>query len=102
MVPFCEDKNPRWLVSVYRVANVIVGCLIGALGSIVILPRSASSILRERIARQVKLAGESSEAVLHAAADAFSGEMAPLALRERTTSLLCRGCDLWFEVMFFS
>jgi hypothetical protein len=82
VLPFCEDLKTRWLIAVYRIANVIIGCIIGALGSIVILPRSASDILQERIARQVKLAGECSEAVLHAAADAFSGVMIPIALRD--------------------
>lgn len=80
LLPFDIKQEPRWLHSMYRVINVIVGCLIGALGSILILPRSTTSILKERISRQVKLAGESSEAVLHASADAFSGEMMPLSL----------------------
>lgn len=80
ILPFYVAEKSQWRKSVYRIANVLVGCLIGAFGSVVVLPRSTASILRKRIDRQITLAGEASEAVLHGAADVFSGKLRPLPL----------------------
>lgn len=82
ILPFYSDEEPRWRKGVWRVLNVILGCILGAICSVVIFPRSTTSILREKVEKQVQLAGESSEAVLHAAADAFSGHLNPLALAD--------------------
>jgi hypothetical protein len=75
MLPFGLDKDPKWELGVWRVCNVIVGCLLGALGSIFVWPKSTMAVLHEKTARQVKLAGEASEAVLHMAADYFAGKV---------------------------
>lgn len=82
ILPFYTDEEPKWRKGVWRVINVILGCIIGAIGSVVLFPRSTTSILREKVDKQVKLAGDSSQAVLHAAADAFSGHLNPLALAD--------------------
>jgi hypothetical protein len=79
--PFYQTDNP-WEKAVFRVLNVAIGSVIGTVGSVIVLPRSTSSLLLKRIQDQCKLAGESAEAVLHAAADVFSGEMAPLKFSE--------------------
>jgi hypothetical protein len=71
--PFYDGDDPRWLRALYRVQNVIIGCILGAFGSMVLLPKSTNQILTEQIHRQIRLAGEVSEAVLHEAADSFSG-----------------------------
>ena len=73
MLPFGLEEDPKWLRGVWRVVNVIVGCLLGALGSIVVCPKSTTDVLHDKAARQVKLAGEAAEAVLHLAADCFAG-----------------------------
>lgn len=75
MLPFGLDEDPKWELGVYRVINVVVGCLLGAVGSMVVCPKSTTDVLHEKTARQVKLAGEASEALLHTASDFFAGRI---------------------------
>lgn len=75
MLPFGLDKERKWELGVWRICNVIVGCVLGALGSIVVCPKSTAAVLHEKAARQVHLAGEASEAVLHLAADLLAGKV---------------------------
>lgn len=75
MLPFSLDEDPKWLRGVYRVINVIVGCLIGALGAITVCPKSTTQVLYEKAAKQVKMAGDASEAIMHMSADFFAGRI---------------------------
>lgn len=72
VLPFYTDNEPKWEKGMYRVTNVVVGCLLGAGLSISILPRSTTGVLRNKMELQVQLAGEASQAVLHEAAGSFS------------------------------
>jgi hypothetical protein len=83
MLPFGLYEDPKWEAGVWRVMNVIVGCLLGAIGSIAVCPRSTSAVLHDKTARQVKLAGEASEAVLMSAAAALSGRIQVERLAEQ-------------------
>lgn len=83
LLPFYCTEEKKWLRAMYRVINVIVGCIIGAGLSISVLPRSTVRILRRKIETQILLAGEASQAVLHNAADSFSeSAYVPIALAE--------------------
>lgn len=75
ILPFYTDEDPKWKKGVYRVANVIIGCGIGAVGALVCWPRSTKAVLRDKIQAQVKLAGEASEAVLVFASETFAKRM---------------------------
>jgi hypothetical protein len=75
MLPFGTEASPKWELGVWRVINVIVGCLLGAAGSIAVCPRSTTQVLHDKTARQVKLAGEASEALLTTASDFFAGRV---------------------------
>lgn len=75
MLPFALDEDPKWKRGVWRITNVIVGCVLGAVGSLLLAPRSTSKVLHDKTTRQVRLAGEASEAVLLQAAAAFSGQI---------------------------
>jgi len=75
LLPFGLDEEPKWSRGVWRVCNVIVGCFLGALGSVAVCPKSTTDVLHEKTARQVKLAGEAAEAVLHLAADCLAGKV---------------------------
>ena len=81
LFPFLQANDP-WQTAYFRILNVTIGCIIAAIGSMVILPRSTTDMLLQRIQKQCQLAGESSEAVLHAAADVFSGDLTPQTARE--------------------
>lgn len=59
----------------YRILNVIIGSAIGALGSIVIAPKSTTDVLYSKAYRQVTMAGEAAEAVMNVAADFFAGRI---------------------------
>ena len=73
MLLFGLDEDPKWHLGVWRICNVIVGCILGAIGSIVGCPQSTSTVLHDKMVHQVKLAGMASEAVLLSAATALSG-----------------------------
>jgi len=72
LLPFYSDQEPKWTKAIYRVTDVVMGCLMGAFLSITILPRSTVRILRHKMERKITLAGEASQAVLYYAADSFS------------------------------
>ncbi|KAL7570065.1 hypothetical protein ACA910_017100 [Epithemia clementina (nom. ined.)] len=73
ILPFYMDQgDKRWETSLYRVLNVLIGCIMGAALSVFILPRSTVEILQRKIESQIRLAGQASMAVLHHAADHFS------------------------------
>jgi len=67
-----DPKNKRWIKAMFRIMNVLVGCVLGAVLSVSILPRSTVQILQRKIENQIKLAGEASQAVMHIAAENFS------------------------------
>ena len=76
MIPFgTPTTDPKWELGAWRVVNVMVGCALGALGSIVVCPKSTTDVLFEKTARQVRMAGEASEAVLHVASEFLSGRI---------------------------
>jgi len=75
LLPFGYDDDPKWKHGVWRICNVIVGCILGAVGSIAVCPRSTTAVLFDMTTKQVKLAGEASEAVLLSAAAALSGRV---------------------------
>jgi hypothetical protein len=70
-----NNDDPLWSHGIIRVINVVIGCLLGAMGSIVICPKSTADVLYEKTARQVRLAGEASEALMQSASDYFSGRV---------------------------
>ena len=73
LLPFATDPDPKYERALYRVMNVIVGCAIGALGSIVVCPKSTQDVLREKTVRQVDWAGDACCAVMELAADYLGG-----------------------------
>ena len=75
MLPFAVDADPKWETGVWRVINVVIGCFLGAIGSIIIAPKSTTAVLHDKAARQVKMAGDAAEAVLHTASDFFAGRI---------------------------
>lgn len=64
VLPFYTDNEKEWKSAVFRIANVIIGCGIAAIGAILLWPRSSMSVLGDAVQEQVKFAGEASEAVL--------------------------------------
>ena len=82
MLPFSADADPKWFRGVMRIVNVVIGCLLGALGAVAICPKSTSAVLHDKTARQVKLCGEAADAVLTMAADHFAGKVTVLGLAD--------------------
>jgi hypothetical protein len=83
LVPFYGGGDRKWYRAVMRILNVLIGCAIGACGSVVFWPRSTVTTLFEKLQTQVNLAGDSSLAVLHAAGDLFhSDKLNPLGLAD--------------------
>jgi hypothetical protein len=82
ILPFALDAEPKWKPAMMRVINVTIGCTIGAMGALVVCPRSTRKVVAEKTAHQYVLAGEASEAVLLTAAEAFSGRITPQMLSQ--------------------
>lgn len=74
--PFLESSE-GWKKAAFRLLNVAIGSFIGTAGSIVVLPKRTTALLVQKIHKQVELAGEASEAIMHSASDAFSGKNKP-------------------------
>lgn len=75
LMPFYDASDRPWEKALYRVRNVLLGCVLGVALSCAVFPRPTVSILDAKIVRQIELAGEAAEAVLHTAADAFAEEV---------------------------
>lgn len=75
ILPFSENEDPKYGRAVSRVLNVVIGCIIGGLGSIIIVPKSTTDVLYAKASRQVSMAGEAAEAVLNVSADFFAGRI---------------------------
>ena len=82
LLPFALDAEPKWKPALYRVINVSIGCTIGAIGAILVCPRSTRRVVITKTAHQYSLCGEASEAVLLTAAEAFSGRIQPQMLSQ--------------------
>ena len=100
LLPFGTDAtagtgHPTWQRGVMRVVNVMVGCLLGALGAILVCPKSTAAVLHEKTSRQVHLCGEASWAVLHLAADQFAGKVHVHALAEELMASPLQTTQRW-------
>ncbi|KAL3916582.1 MAG: hypothetical protein SGILL_005112 [Bacillariaceae sp.] len=75
LMPFSLDKDPKWQLAVFRVMNVVVGCAVGALTAVAICPKSTMDVLYAKASKQVRMAGEASDAVLEVAAGVFANKV---------------------------
>jgi hypothetical protein len=75
LLPFSLDKDPKWELAMYRVMNVIVGCAVGALTAIMVCPKSTMDVLYAKASKQVRMAGEASDAILNVAAGVFANKV---------------------------
>mmetsp|Transcript_13942 Transcript_13942/g.30263 ORF Transcript_13942/g.30263 Transcript_13942/m.30263 type:complete len:523 (+) Transcript_13942:114-1682(+) len=87
IMPFYSLHDKPWRKSVYRISNVVIGCFLGVGLSMLVFPRPTVPILQDKMTKQIELAGEASEAVLHTAADAFADKTyVPGALADKLAS----------------
>ena len=82
LLPFALDAEPKWKPALWRVINVSIGCTVGAIGAMLVCPRSTRRVVITKTAHQYSLCGEASEAVLLTAAEAFSGRIQPQMLSQ--------------------
>lgn len=75
IMPFSLEEDPKYARAIYRVLNVVVGCGVGALGSIIIVPKSTTDVLYAKASRQVAMAGEAAEAVMNVSSNFFAGRI---------------------------
>jgi Fusaric acid resistance protein-like len=96
MLPFGSSKtHPKWKAGVSRVIYVFAGCIMGAIGSIILFPKSTNDVLFERTAKQVKLAGTAAESLLQTAAEYFSGGVNPTRLTESLLNAPIKSSIRW-------
>ena len=72
--------SAAWNKALLRCANVIIGCVIGGIVSLVVFPKSTKGLVREKLVSQINLAGEASQAVMAWSAKVFGGQGAPAFL----------------------
>uniref|UniRef100_A0A7S0FKW7 Integral membrane bound transporter domain-containing protein n=1 Tax=Minutocellus polymorphus TaxID=265543 RepID=A0A7S0FKW7_9STRA len=79
--PFYVDQGPSaWNKALLRVVNVMIGCIVGGIVSLVVFPKSTKRLVRDKLESQINLAGEASQAVMMWSAKVFSGQGAPVFL----------------------
>jgi len=79
--PFYVDQGPSaWNKALVRVANVMIGCVIGGIVSLVVFPKSTKGLVRDKLISQINLAGEASQAVMMFSAKVFGGQSVPAFL----------------------
>jgi hypothetical protein len=64
LFPFTGGEIDSWWTGLYRIINVLIGCLIACLSALLIFPRSTRNAIRKQITQQVAKAGVSVSAVL--------------------------------------
>ncbi|KAL7485847.1 hypothetical protein ACHAW6_011451, partial [Cyclotella cf. meneghiniana] len=74
LMPFYDVENggKGWKESMYRVMNVIIGCVLGVGLSMSVFPRPTVCIIQHKVEKQIELAGKASRTVLLVAAEIFS------------------------------
>ena len=80
--------SAAWNKALLRCANVIIGCVIGGIVSLVVFPKSTKGLVREKLVSQINVAGEASQAVMAWSAKVFGGQGAPAFLGSVLT--VCR------------
>jgi hypothetical protein len=79
--PFYVDQGPSaWNKALLRVANVMIGCVIGGIVSLVVFPKSTKGLVRDKLVSQINLAGEASQGVMMFSAKVLGGQSAPAFL----------------------
>lgn len=77
-------ESPPWSPAVWRCWNILVGGILGSLVLLLVWPRTTSSMIRNRVQRQLQSVGKSARLVLSLAHDSFTGTRLPLAFDEIT------------------
>jgi len=74
VVPFYTDHSEDrvWAKGAWRIANVLIGCFISALGAFLVCPKSTRISIERVLESQRKRAGTTSAAVLSSAYQVFS------------------------------
>jgi len=91
--PFYTDEGANaWYKAVIRCVNVVVGCIIGGVVSLVVFPKSTAGLVTDKLHSQINLAGEASKAVMLWSASVFSGQGQPAFLGSILTE--CRNIEV--------
>lgn len=79
--PFYTDAGATsWYKAILRIVNVILGCVIGGVVSLVVFPKSTAGLVRDKLKSQINLAGEAAKAVMLWSASVFEGSGQPAFL----------------------
>jgi Aluminium activated malate transporter len=81
------DKPP-WVTALYRVLNIIIGCIISAAVSVGVYPVSTRRLLIRNVQSLIAATGKDAGMVLHAASQSFESGTKP-----RSLSVLLRELD---------
>jgi Fusaric acid resistance protein-like len=83
-----KGDDPPWFTPLYRVLNVLIGCVIGAVVSVSVYPVSTRTLLLRNVLGLIAATGKHTGMALQAAADSFASGAKP-----RTLSVLLRDMD---------
>lgn len=82
--PFYNASDEHvWMRGVFRILNIIIGCILSAVVAMVVFPKPTYRAIQESLAKQVTSAGEASREVLQTAVQVFSKQRPPIPLREK-------------------
>jgi len=83
--PFYNSNSDDdvWLKCIYRVVNIVIGCILSAIMAVLVHPKPTYRAIQESLAQQVASAGEASKEVLQSAVQVFSNQSLPIPLRDK-------------------
>lgn len=103
---FYEDVEHPWKRGVYRMTNIILGCLIGGTTALVIRPISAKTLITQKVHHQMRVAGVSAQEVLFLTSRSFKQQAQPERFIDLVKKKTCNdkaykaaieGLGLWKE-----
>jgi hypothetical protein len=86
--PFYNNtsENDVWMRGVFRILNIVIGCLLSAVMAVVVFPKPTHKAIQQSLAKQIESAGQASEEVLQTAVAIFSKQRSPIPLRDKVSA----------------
>jgi len=78
-----SDDEEVWLKCIFRVVNIIIGCVLSAVMAFLVHPKPTYRAIQQSLEKQVVLATEASSEVLQSAVEVFSNQKPRIPLRTK-------------------
>jgi hypothetical protein len=77
LVFYVPDVSDPWKSGLWRIVNIVIGCIIASVCSLIVFPLSTKEVIRSKVNCIMKSTGVATRAVFEAAADVSEGKRLP-------------------------